>query len=43
MANLDYLDADGHLAEIPDRDTEKYVKKFEKTVAIYLELYESAN
>lgn len=43
MANLDNLDADGHLSVIPDRDTEKYVKKFEKTVEIYLELYESAN
>lgn len=37
------LDSDNHLSAIPDRDTEKYVEKFEKTVDIYLELYESAN
>jgi len=37
------LDSDGHLSVIPDRETEKYVDKFEKTVGIYRELYESAN
>lgn len=43
MADPENLDAEGRLSEIPDRDTEKYVEKFEKTVEIYLELYESAN
>ena len=37
------LAADGTLETIPDEDTEKFVKKFEKTVEIYRELYESAN
>ncbi len=37
------LDSEGHLTNIPDPETEKYVDKFEKTVEIYLELYESAN
>ena len=37
------LAEDGTLGEIPDDDTEKFVKKFEKTVEIYRELYESAN
>lgn len=37
------LAADGTLDLIPDEDTEKFVKKFEKTVDIYRELYESAN
>lgn len=37
------LAEDGTLGEIPDEDTEKFVKKFEKTVEIYRELYESAN
>ncbi len=39
----DNLDSDGKLSEIPDKETEKYVKEFEKTVEIYLELYGSAN
>ena len=43
MADPDNLDSEGHLSVIPDRDTEKYVEKFEKTVEIYLKLYESAN
>ena len=33
---------DGELV-IPDEDTEKFVGKFEKTVEIYRDLYESAN
>ena len=37
------LAEDGTLGEIPDEETEKFVKKFEKTVEIYRELYESAN
>ncbi len=37
------LGEDGDLAVIPDSETEKYVDKFEKTVDIYRELYESAN
>ena len=37
------LAADGTLETIPDEDTEKFVKKFEKTVEIYRDLYESAN
>ena len=37
------LAEDGTLGKIPDEDTEKFVKKFEKTVEIYRELYESAN
>ena len=43
LLNAEYLDESGKLLKIPDRDTEKYVKKFEKTVEIYRELYESAN
>lgn len=43
LSDPENLDSEGNLAEIPDRDTEKYVDKFEKTVEIYLELYESAN
>ncbi len=43
MTDPENLDADGHLLTIPDRETERYVKKFEKTVEIYLELYGSAN
>lgn len=43
LRNAEYLDESGDLLIIPDRDTEKYVKKFEKTVDIYRELYESAN
>lgn len=43
LSNAEYIDGDGKLAVIPDRDTEKYVKKFEKTVQIYRDLYESAN
>ena len=34
---------DGSLDTIPDEDTEEFVIKFEKTVEIYRELYESAN
>lgn len=37
------LAEDGTLEIIPDEETEKFVKKFEKTVEIYRELYESAN
>lgn len=33
---------DGELV-IPDEETEKYVERFEKTVEIYRDLYESAN
>lgn len=43
LADPENLDTDGHLSVIPDRETEKYVEEFEKTVEIYLELYESAN
>lgn len=43
LSDPENLDENGHLAVIPDRDTEKYVEKFEKTVEIYRELYESAN
>jgi len=43
LSDSDNLDENGNLSEIPDKDTEKYVKKFEKTVKIYKELYESAN
>ena len=43
LSDPDNLGEDCSLENIPDRDTEKYVKKFEKTVKIYLELYESAN
>lgn len=43
LSDPEYLDENGNLSEIPDKDTEKYVKKFEKTVKIYQELYESAN
>ena len=43
MSDRDNLDESGNLMIIPDRDTEKYVEKFEKTVDIYRELYESAN
>ena len=43
LRDADYIDESGNLLIIPDRDTEKYVKKFEKTVDIYRELYESAN
>ena len=34
---------DGGFVNIPDEDTKKFVKKLEKTVEIYRELYESAN
>ncbi len=37
------LAPDGTLESIPDEDTEDFVNKFEKTVDIYRELYESAN
>ncbi len=37
------LDENGDLSVFPDSETEKYVEKFEKTVEIYRELYESAN
>ena len=43
LSDPENLDENGDLAVIPDRDTEKYVDKFEKTVEIYRELYESAN
>ena len=43
LANKENLDEEGNLLIISDRDTEKYVDKFEKTVDIYRELYESAN
>ncbi len=43
LSSPENLDSEGKLALIPDKDTEKYVKKFEKTVRIYRELYESAN
>ncbi len=43
LSDPENLDDDGGLAVIPDRNTEKYVDKFEKTVEIYRELYESAN
>ncbi len=43
LANEENLDEEGNLLIIPDRDTEKYVEKFEKTVEIYRNLYESAN
>lgn len=42
LADPENLGEDGELV-IPDEETEKYVKEFEKTVEIYLELYESAN
>jgi soluble lytic murein transglycosylase len=34
---------DGSVISYPDEETEKFVKKFEKTVEIYRDLYESAN
>ncbi len=37
------LGEDGSLVSYPDEETEEFVKKFEKTVEIYRELYESAN
>jgi hypothetical protein len=37
------LGEDGTLVNLPDEDTEKFVKNFEKTVEIYRDLYESAN
>ncbi len=43
LCDPENLDSEGHLSDIPDRETEKYVKDFEKTVEIYLELYGSAN
>ncbi len=43
IANKENLDEEGNLLIIPDRDAEKYVDKFEKTVEIYRNLYESAN
>jgi hypothetical protein len=43
MRDEENLASDGTLENIPDEDTEKLVKKFEKTVDIYRELYESAN
>ena len=43
LAKKENLDGDGNLLLIPDRDTEKYVEEFEKTVEIYRDLYESAN
>ena len=43
MLDEENLAADGTLEKIPDVDTEKFVAKFEKTVDIYRELYESAN
>ena len=43
LLDEDSLAEDGSLAEIPDEDTKKFVKKFEKTVDIYRDLYESAN
>lgn len=43
MLDVGNLAADGTLEHIPDEDTEEFVKKFEKTVEIYRDLYESAN
>ena len=43
LRDADCIDESGNLFTIPDRDTEKYVDKFEKTVEIYRNLYESAN
>ncbi len=43
IETAEYTDEEGILSDIPDRETEKYVKEFEKTVEIYLELYGSAN
>ncbi len=43
MLDESNLAADGTLENIPDENTEEFVKKFEKTVEIYRELYESAN
>lgn len=43
LSDPENLSEDGTLAFIPDKSTEKFVKKFEKTVKIYLDLYESAN
>ena len=42
LADPENLGEDGELV-IPDEETEKYVEKFEKTVEIYRDLYESAN
>ncbi len=42
LADPENLGEDGELV-IPDEKTEKYVEKFEKTVEIYRDLYESAN
>ncbi|MBQ4140060.1 MAG: transglycosylase SLT domain-containing protein [Clostridia bacterium] len=42
LSDTDNLDEAGDLV-IPDPETEKYVDKFEKTVEIYRDLYESAN
>ena len=43
MRDEENLASDGTLENIPDEDTERFVKNFEKTVEIYRELYESAN
>lgn len=43
MLDPENLNAEGTLEKIPDEDTENFVEKFEKTVEIYRELYESAN
>ena len=42
LADPENLGEEGELV-IPDEKTEKYVEKFEKTVEIYRDLYESAN
>lgn len=43
LSNPEKIGENGELLIIPDEDTEKFVKKFEKTVEIYRDLYESAN